>query len=288
MLLFQRSSAAVRPFLLLVHVPTDAAPWSLPGSDVEGEDGLEQLAARAVSRQTGIRITASHLRLTGHLRVLAEPQSWTTYLTDDVRGASCALAGARWLRTDHDIHPPSRRAVVAIGGLAARPATAANELRCAPSEPANTLPTRCAPGCRPAYTFPRRCARGRGASWPVDDERRVALDWLASSWQVRHQGGRGMSSQFQVDTARIGAAAGDVQRISAEIESSVAAMMARLTGLQDAWQGEAAARFQGVVQEWRGTQTRVRESLEHISRLLGQAGQQYAAAEQQNAALFRS
>ncbi|HET8614953.1 MAG TPA: WXG100 family type VII secretion target [Actinomycetales bacterium] len=96
-----------------------------------------------------------------------------------------------------------------------------------------------------------------------------------------------MSSQYQVDTARIGAAAGDVQRISAEVDSSVAAMMARLTGLQDAWQGEASARFQGVVQEWRATQTRVRESLEHISRLLGQAGQQYAAAEQHNAALFR-
>lgn len=97
-----------------------------------------------------------------------------------------------------------------------------------------------------------------------------------------------MSSQYQVDTARIGTAAGDVQRISAEIESSVAAMMARLTGLQDAWQGEAAARFQSVVQEWRGTQTRVRDSLEQISRLLGRAGHQYAAAEQQNAALFRS
>jgi WXG100 family type VII secretion target len=96
-----------------------------------------------------------------------------------------------------------------------------------------------------------------------------------------------MSSQFHVDTSRIGAAAGDVQRISAEIESSVAAMMARLTGLQDAWQGEAAGRFQGVVQDWRGTQTRVRESLEEISRLLGRAGQQYAAAEQHNAALFR-
>jgi hypothetical protein len=42
-----------------------------------------------------------------------------------------------------------------------------------------------------------------------------------------------------------------------------------------------------VVQDWRGTQTRVRESLEEISRLLGRAGQQYAAAEQHNAALFR-
>ena len=96
-----------------------------------------------------------------------------------------------------------------------------------------------------------------------------------------------MSSQFQVDTTRIGAASGDVQRISAEIESSVATMMARLTDLQDAWRGEASTRFQGVAQEWRATQTRVRDSLEHISRLLGQAGQQYAAAEQQNAALFR-
>lgn len=96
-----------------------------------------------------------------------------------------------------------------------------------------------------------------------------------------------MSSTFQVDTERIAAASGDVQRISAEIESQVAAMMARLTGLQDAWQGEASARFQGVVIDWRGTQTRVRESLDLISRLLGQAGQQYAAAEQHNAAMFR-
>jgi WXG100 family type VII secretion target len=95
-----------------------------------------------------------------------------------------------------------------------------------------------------------------------------------------------MSSRYQVDTARIGAAAGDVHRISAEVDSSVAAMMARLTGLQDAWQGEAAARFQAVAHEWRSTQTRVRESLEHISRLLGQAGQQYAAAEQQNTSMF--
>ncbi len=96
-----------------------------------------------------------------------------------------------------------------------------------------------------------------------------------------------MSSQFQVDTDRIGAASGDVARISADIEAQVAAMMARLTSLQDAWRGEASGRFQGVVHEWRGTQARVRESLDHISRTLQQAGQQYAAAEQQNAAMFR-
>lgn len=96
-----------------------------------------------------------------------------------------------------------------------------------------------------------------------------------------------MGNQFQVDTERIAAASGDVQRISAEIESEVATMMARLTSLQDAWRGEAAGRFQSVVTDWRSTQTRVRESLDQISRALGQAGQQYAAAEQQNAAMFR-
>ncbi|HEX8498723.1 MAG TPA: WXG100 family type VII secretion target [Actinomycetales bacterium] len=96
-----------------------------------------------------------------------------------------------------------------------------------------------------------------------------------------------MSSQFQVDTDRISAASGDVARISADIETQVAAMMSRLTSLQDAWRGEASGRFQEVVQDWRATQSRVRESLDHVSRALNQAGQQYAAAEQQNAAMFR-
>lgn len=96
-----------------------------------------------------------------------------------------------------------------------------------------------------------------------------------------------MSNQFQVDTERIGAAAGDVARISADIDAQVAAMTALLGSLQDAWRGEAAGRFQAVAAEWRATQVRVRASLDHVGRLLAQAGQQYAAAEQQNAALFR-
>ena len=45
-----------------------------------------------------------------------------------------------------------------------------------------------------------------------------------------------MSSRFQVDTARIQAASGDITRISGEIESSVKAMMGKLNALQDAWQ----------------------------------------------------
>ena len=96
-----------------------------------------------------------------------------------------------------------------------------------------------------------------------------------------------MSSQFQVDTERISAASTDISRISTDIDAQVAAMMARLTGLQDAWTGSAAPGSRTWLAEWRATQARVRESLDHIARLLAQAGRQYAEAEQQNTAMFR-
>ncbi|MGE9809286.1 MULTISPECIES: WXG100 family type VII secretion target [unclassified Janibacter] len=88
-----------------------------------------------------------------------------------------------------------------------------------------------------------------------------------------------MSSQFQVDTARIGEASGDIHRISAEIESDVSAMLARLEALQGEWKGSASTRFQSVVAEWRATQRQVKESLDAIGRVLGQAGTQYEETE---------
>jgi WXG100 family type VII secretion target len=96
-----------------------------------------------------------------------------------------------------------------------------------------------------------------------------------------------MSTTFQVDTEAIAAAAGDVHRISGAVEAQVAAMMARLDALQGAWRGEASGRFQAVAAEWRATQARVRESLEHVGQTLALAGRQYESAEQHNAALFR-
>ena len=95
-----------------------------------------------------------------------------------------------------------------------------------------------------------------------------------------------MAAQFQVDTDRISAAAGDIARISAEIERQVGVMMARLTGLQDAWTGSASAQFQGVVGEWRGTQHQVRAALDSIGQVLGAAGSRYAAAEAEAVRMF--
>lgn len=95
-----------------------------------------------------------------------------------------------------------------------------------------------------------------------------------------------MSGQFQVDTERIQAAAGDIARISGEIESQVGAMMARLNALQDAWKGSASTQFQAVVQQWQGTQRQVQESLDSIGSVLGAAGVRYAETEAAAVAMF--
>lgn len=95
-----------------------------------------------------------------------------------------------------------------------------------------------------------------------------------------------MASTFQVDTERIHAASGDISRISGEIETQVGAMLQKLNGLQDAWKGSASDRFQVVVNDWKGTQTKVRQSLDDISKALAQAGSQYAEAEQANTSMF--
>jgi WXG100 family type VII secretion target len=95
-----------------------------------------------------------------------------------------------------------------------------------------------------------------------------------------------MSAQFNVDTGRLQAAAGDIARISGEIDGQVAAMMGRLQGLQDAWTGTASSRFQTLVAEWQGTQRQVRASLDSIGSVLATAGVQYAEAEAQALRMF--
>lgn len=95
-----------------------------------------------------------------------------------------------------------------------------------------------------------------------------------------------MSNVFAVDTARIAAASGDIQRISAQIESDVAAMMARLRALDDCWRGEAAAGFADVTTSWSATQVAVQTSLAQISVALQGAGVDYETVEHQNRLRF--
>ncbi len=95
-----------------------------------------------------------------------------------------------------------------------------------------------------------------------------------------------MSTHFAVDTARIAAASGDIERIAGTIESEVRAMMAQLTALQDCWQGSASARFQTVIQDWQATQERVRSSLQQVSTTLRVTGQDYEQVEEANRMRF--
>ncbi|HLS45219.1 MAG TPA: WXG100 family type VII secretion target [Ornithinicoccus sp.] len=95
-----------------------------------------------------------------------------------------------------------------------------------------------------------------------------------------------MTTTFAVDTARIAEASGDIQRISAQIESDVRAMMARLQGLQDCWRGAAAGNFTHVSQQWSATQEQVRATLQEISVALRTAGEDYDLVEQANRMRF--
>lgn len=91
---------------------------------------------------------------------------------------------------------------------------------------------------------------------------------------------------FTVDTDRIQTAASDMSSIAGEIESSVAAMHARLTSLEGSWTGAAATEFQGLVTEWAALQDRVRADLAHIAALTSRAGGTYAETEQGVRGLF--
>ncbi|MGI8717756.1 MAG: WXG100 family type VII secretion target [Lapillicoccus sp.] len=92
---------------------------------------------------------------------------------------------------------------------------------------------------------------------------------------------------FTVDTERINAASVDIKRIAAEIESSVSAMRARLSGLQGAWTGAAATEFQGVVTEWHSLQQRVRQDLAQLGDLTARAGGSYQETEDGVRGMFR-
>jgi ADP-ribose pyrophosphatase YjhB (NUDIX family) len=99
-LAFHRATDEARPSMLVTDGRTQAARWSLPGSTVTSPVSLQDLAARAIRQQTGVRATPSDLRLCGHLRTLGEQQTWTTYLTTALTHAGAPTSAARWLSTD--------------------------------------------------------------------------------------------------------------------------------------------------------------------------------------------
>src|SRR5699024_10098569 len=103
------------------------------------------------------------------------------------------------------------------------------------------------------------------------------LRWAGSVPAAHRRGGT--MSTFSVSTDSIASSSADVSRISEDVESTVAAMMSRLVSLQNEWTGSASGSFQDLVTEWRATQRQVKDSLDDIARVLGEAGETYASTE---------
>ena len=90
---------------------------------------------------------------------------------------------------------------------------------------------------------------------------------------------------FQVDSDAVLASTAAIRGTIERVQAESAAMLAQLTQLQSS--GGAATAFQGVIEQWRGTQRTVEETLNGINQALGAAGRQYAETEQFTAGLFR-
>ncbi|GAB3062559.1 hypothetical protein GCM10027053_26310 [Intrasporangium mesophilum] len=89
-----------------------------------------------------------------------------------------------------------------------------------------------------------------------------------------------------VDTERIAAAAGDINRLADTITSSTAELRGRLAGLGADWQGPAKIEFERVMHDYQRIQTQMTESLAEIGRLTLKASAAYAEQEQATRSLF--
>ena len=93
-------------------------------------------------------------------------------------------------------------------------------------------------------------------------------------------------TRYTVDSDAVDSAAAAITATVSRLQSEVASLHGPLETLQGVWTGAAAVAFQGVVQQWRTTQTSVEQVLASIDRALRAAGQQYVETELANARLF--
>ncbi|WP_375389952.1 WXG100 family type VII secretion target [uncultured Amnibacterium sp.] len=93
-------------------------------------------------------------------------------------------------------------------------------------------------------------------------------------------------TRYTVDSDAVDSAAAAITATVSRLQTEVTSLHGQLETLQGVWTGAAAIAFQGVVQQWRTTQTSVEQVLSSIDRALRVAGQQYVETELANARLF--
>ena len=77
---------------------------------------------------------------------------------------------------------------------------------------------------------------------------------------------------YSVDSDAVLSATTAVRGTMERVQGDTHAMLAQLTPLQSSWTGTAAASFHGVIEQWRGVQQQVEESLGAIGGALAVAG----------------
>lgn len=93
-------------------------------------------------------------------------------------------------------------------------------------------------------------------------------------------------AQFVVDSEIIASKSATARAQVESIASEVNALTASLQDLEGSWAGAASVNFQGVLSNWRATQSQVEESIAQINQALSRAGVNYADTESANAAMF--
>ncbi len=84
-----------------------------------------------------------------------------------------------------------------------------------------------------------------------------------------------MSYNVTVSTGDVADKAATIQREAADLEARLAALTAAMSDLAGTWTGPAAAAFQGVYENWKGTAQQARQTLEELGASLRNAGTQY-------------
>lgn len=97
-----------------------------------------------------------------------------------------------------------------------------------------------------------------------------------------------MTAGLKVTPQQLNALGGTCNRTATDVRSQHSALRGQLSPLFGAdWSGAAAAQFTGLYEQFNKNALGLTEALDGIGRLLAQAGQSYAAVEQQITASFR-
>lgn len=90
-----------------------------------------------------------------------------------------------------------------------------------------------------------------------------------------------MSGQFEVDHATLHTAANDVRTTRSEVEGQLRTLWGVVDDLAIAWQGQASAGFQNLMQRWNENTNKLLTALGNIADLLDKAGTQHQVTDEQ-------